>query len=145
MYSAIRAICNIFMDMNPTWIPDSDAGIPFFFSYLFHYICHDRIIYLCITDDVSSAVFLKLLLLVTDWASAYECVLCLLLARTLSGPVRSAFSVRWRSASRRRTAPGRRRPCPTQWTVNFHPLWLLRWWGKICIVIVIFDRWSSLA
>lgn len=25
----------------------------FFFSYLFHYICHDRIIYLCITDDVS--------------------------------------------------------------------------------------------
>lgn len=23
------------------------------FSYLFHYICHDRIIYLCITDDVS--------------------------------------------------------------------------------------------
>lgn len=24
-----------------------------FHSYLFHYICHDRIIYLCITDDVS--------------------------------------------------------------------------------------------
>lgn len=23
------------------------------FSYLFHYICHERIVYLCITDDVS--------------------------------------------------------------------------------------------
>lgn len=27
------------------------------FSYLFHYICHDRIIYLCITDDVSTSLF----------------------------------------------------------------------------------------
>lgn len=26
------------------------------FSYLFHYICHDRIIYLCITDDVSNCL-----------------------------------------------------------------------------------------
>ena len=24
------------------------------YSYLFHYICEDRVIYLCITDDVSS-------------------------------------------------------------------------------------------
>ena len=31
------------------------CNVIFYFSYLFHYINEDRIIYLCITDDVSIA------------------------------------------------------------------------------------------
>lgn len=31
----------------------NDLSFPLLCSYLFHYICQDRIIYLCITDDVS--------------------------------------------------------------------------------------------
>jgi vesicle-associated membrane protein 7 len=39
-------------------IPPEDSKLTYSHgSYLFHYICEDRIIYMCITDDVSSLGF----------------------------------------------------------------------------------------
>lgn len=44
------ALLWMFSDVCLFWCSDA---LLLFSSYLFHYICHERIVYLCITDDVS--------------------------------------------------------------------------------------------
>lgn len=48
--------------------------------------------------------------------------------RTLRGHVHSAFSVKWKSASRQHMGHEHKQRCPMPWTVSSPQHWQLRWW-----------------